>query len=885
MKIVQPFTLGLVIPTLTLLAACSGTRAPENTQSAQLDPISGELAGDSRQLVSRQLVDLTVPETTALQVQDPQGNQDKVRQDRNKGLLASAMKNARRALELKLWKDAVNETAFVLELQPQNEEARRILLTAREALGDTDAAGQRVFDDNLTVRVVAEQRARFKTSRLLQEGEVLEQENRFGDAIERYEQAILFLEYSPLVTPGDALLKRAKALRDAAQQAQANAMANEQSRRTAQSQQDLADAERINKIQRDAKVTRLVSQANRDFQGGQFKHAVDILDQALFLDPNNEHAIALRDLADRARHENNSELYRSRWKSEWAATFDDLNTANVPQTEIFKFDMARWAEVSTRKPKIFTPPEDLDSPEERAITKKLSDTVLDHKFASATVDDWSKYYASVTGVNFIVHSSVREMDEEQTTLTELSMPAKSVTKALDVITALTQVKWRVSNGVVELIASEAAVGKTYLIPYGVQDLVLGVANKAGPELKLRVPGEEDEAVEEDEPAPTVVDDGKLQDLIRNNIQPETWDEVGTISYQNGVLLVRHTKDVHEKVQKMLGDLRQAVGIQVDVEARFLKVQDSFLEDIGVDWRGLGNQASEGLPGRGLEQNNRGNLRFDDFGRPELINSASSGQIGTGTEPGMFFDDGGDGDYLARTENLYDQTLGNGQDGLTNSGGLAAQFAFLDDTELEIVLRAVSKQERSEEIVAPRLLVYNNTRASMQALRHTSYIKDFDVEIAQASAVANPVVDVVRDGVVLDVRPVVSADRRFITMELRPTVMQLELPIPTFTTTLGAGQPVSIQLPNVTLQRVRTTITMPDGATVMLGGMKTAERQKQESGIPILKDLPLLGFFFSRKGTFIENRKVIILIKATIIMSEEHEPEVHPSEFETMLQSR
>src|SRR5690606_24762927 len=104
-------------------------------------------------------------------------------------------------------------------------------------------------------------------------------------------------------------------------------------------------------------------------------------------------------------------------------------------------------------------------------------------------------------------------------------------------------------------------------------------------------------------------------------------------------------------------------------------------------------------------------------------------------------------------------------------------------------RAVQKQERSEEIIAPRLLVYNNTRAHMQALRHTSYIKDFDVEIAQAAAVANPMVDVVRDGVVLDVRPVVSADRRFITMELRPTVVSLQLPIPTFTTTLGAGQPV------------------------------------------------------------------------------------------------
>ena len=101
------------------------------------------------------------------------------------------------------------------------------------------------------------------------------------------------------------------------------------------------------------------------------------------------------------------------------------------------------------------------------------------------------------------------------------------------------------------------------------------------------------------------------------------------------------------------------------------------------------------------------------------------------------------------------------------------------------------------------------------------------------------------------------------------------PIPTFTTTLGVGQPISIQLPRVTLQRVRTTVTMPDGGTIMLGGMKLAEKQDQVSGVPVLKDLPGLSFFFSRKGTFVQNMKILILIRAKIIMSEEYEPTMSP----------
>ena len=173
---------------------------------------------------------------------------------------------------------------------------------------------------------------------------------------------------------------------------------------------------------------------------------------------------------------------------------------------------------------------------------------------------------------------------------------------------------------------------------------------------------------------------------------------------------------------------------------------------------------------------------------------------------------------------------------------------------------------------------------MQVLRQTSFIRDFEVEIAQAAAVANPVVDVVKDGVVLDVRPVVSADRRFITMELRPTVMELELPIQEFVTTLGVGQPVVIQLPRTTLQRVRTVITMPDGATVLLGGTKLSKKQDLQSKVPILGWIPFVNFLFGRKGTSIDNRKLLILIRGTIIIPAEHEPLFVPDPIEALVGS-
>jgi type II secretory pathway component GspD/PulD (secretin) len=125
-------------------------------------------------------------------------------------------------------------------------------------------------------------------------------------------------------------------------------------------------------------------------------------------------------------------------------------------------------------------------------------------------------------------------------------------------------------------------------------------------------------------------------------------------------------------------------------------------------------------------------------------------------------------------------------------------------------------------------VYNTARGNLAVLNQVAYVQDFNVEIAQGASIADPIVNVVQDGVVLDVRPVVSADRRFITLELRPTIANLKRPIREVTTTLGSQNSVTIQLPEVEVQKVRTSIPMPDGGTILLGGMKVSDKQDYHS---------------------------------------------------------
>jgi type II secretory pathway component GspD/PulD (secretin) len=353
------------------------------------------------------------------------------------------------------------------------------------------------------------------------------------------------------------------------------------------------------------------------------------------------------------------------------------------------------------------------------------------------------------------------------------------------------------------------------------------------------------------------------ELIRLTIDPISWDEdpSNRIEYNNGSLIIVQTPKNHRAIRTLLADLRHGTGLQVHIEARFISVENNFLQDIGVDWRGLGDQSGGiGTPGLGTPR------AFDDFGAPGANNT-----LGTDNTSGAYYNfGGGNGDIRGRTQNLYDIGLGN-PDVLTAAGGASLQWTFLDDTQLEAILRATQKYERVNTVTAPSLMVSNTQRSNLQLTTQVAYIKDFDVELAQAATIADPIVEVVREGVVLDVRPIVSNDRRFIVLELRPSVATLVRPIRTFSTTLGTGSAVTFETPELRKQSLKTTVVMPDGGTLLLGGLKFYEEQELESKIPILGDIPILDIFFSRKGNYTNMRDLIVLLRAKVVITSEFAP--------------
>ena len=91
----------------------------------------------------------------------------------------------------------------------------------------------------------------------------------------------------------------------------------------------------------------------------------------------------------------------------------------------------------------------------------------------------------------------------------------------------------------------------------------------------------------------------------------------------------------------------------------------------------------------------------------------------------------------------------------------------------------------------------------------------------------------------------------------------------FATTLaGQTAPVIIQLPEVETQSVFTTATVPDGGSILLGGLSRLRNIERRAEVPWLAKIPLLGFFFKEEGYNDERESLMIMLRAWITDAKE-----------------
>lgn len=864
-----------LFPLLVLVAAgaCRSTDAPQSTATAAGVPPASFAVAPADPAPAGPATAAPEPKSAAdAPSQDASEDVELVKRRRMKRaeLVEEYLRRGEEELSRADLEAALVSFSTALTLDPSSEKARELLTRIEAMMGDRYAESADRLTDAAEREIVRRAQARMAAERAATQGDQALREGDYDAAIQHYREAELILRYHPLIATDSLDEKIVRGKLEDAVALQQEARRAEERRRAEQAQARARAREEAAKRRQENKLITLYSEANDAFLAENYKKAEMLCEQILLEDPGNEAAVQLREVAREARHDKTARMFRRDYREQWLRTFEEVTTMDVPQTDPLVFDdLKRWREVMGRQPiEQVSTVEAASAADEQAVLDRLEQARIAPNFGGENgegtpIVDVAAFLQTATGVNFVVSSTVLEELGEEETLINLQLPERSVRRILDIIADTREaLRWKVEDGVVKFVTKAEMLGGQVLKMYEVRDLIQPIPEFPGREINVSVSGGinlPQEDIEEREA--NVVTSDLLDQLIRNNIAPDSWEEDPANSLritEKGVMVVNQTPAVHARIAQLLADLREATGIMIDIQSRFLTVEDNFLEDIGVDFRGLGQ------PGLGT------NEFFNDFG--DATTQGDLGQeIGQGTDTGGFFDEGPDDFNLrARTENLYDEALGSDQS-LDNSGGLSFQWTYLNDLQMELILRAVSKSERVELVSAPRILVSNTGRGNLTVLNQVAYVKDFDVEIAQAASIADPIVDVVQDGVILDVHPVVSADRRFITLELRPTIAQLQRPIAEAVTTLGSQNSVTIQLPELEVQKVRTSIPMPDGSTVLLGGLKVSEKKDLRSGIPILNKIPLVSSVFERKGKSVSNRKLNVLLTANIVIPQEHEP--------------
>jgi general secretion pathway protein D len=383
------------------------------------------------------------------------------------------------------------------------------------------------------------------------------------------------------------------------------------------------------------------------------------------------------------------------------------------------------------------------------------------------------------------------------------------------------------------------------------------------------------------------------------------DEAGpaAIEYMNGLLIITQTRRGHEKVSDLLEQLRRERAIMISVEARFCQVSDNFLQDISLDvdaaFMGSSRFANSNLP----IPNATGTQIIN---QPVILPDGSTAMAAPVWQPPVPFASPG---VWLQSPVYADQIFGtpptsqpirisnaSAVGGATtrtllplggtafsalgvNEGGLSVSGTFLDDIQLGFLLRAIQADVRSTVLQAPRVTLYNGQRSYISVSTVMTYIADATPVVAQAAVGWDLQISAIPVGVTLDVKATVSADRRYVQMDLRPQQASLDTSInPTGFQTYqitaavpnGGIAAFTIELPRVIVQDFKTTVSVPDGGTLLLGGTRKFSESDVETGVPILSKVPILKRLFNSRASLRTASNLLILIRPKVIIQAEEE---------------
>ena len=182
---------------------------------------------------------------------------------------------------------------------------------------------------------------------------------------------------------------------------------------------------------------------------------------------------------------------------------------------------------------------------------------------------------------------------------------------------------------------------------------------------------------------------------------------------------------------------------------------------------------------------------------------------------------------------------------------------------DAALNALAQYGEIKVLSNPRIRVTNGQPALISVGTNTSYIQEIELTITTVeggTTITTPEVTIgsIFDGVMLGVQPYIDLETNQVNLSITPIksrVVELK------ETSISGN---IYTLPTVDLKEATTQLRVKSGNIVALGGLISKNLADQKKSIPILGDIPILGYLFSQKIKTVETDELVILLEPVII---------------------
>ena len=187
-------------------------------------------------------------------------------------------------------------------------------------------------------------------------------------------------------------------------------------------------------------------------------------------------------------------------------------------------------------------------------------------------------------------------------------------------------------------------------------------------------------------------------------------------------------------------------------------------------------------------------------------------------------------------------------------GLGIRLISLATVDVRSILQALATRTNVRVLSTPRVLALNNEEARILVGSEVPFVSS---TLNSFNAVLNQVVQFRNVGTQLTVIPTVNNDG-YVTFRVLQEVSALSQQ------TVAAAQ----NAPVITTREAETSAIVKTGHTVVIGGLIGETQQLTESGVPLLKDLPLLGLLFRNRSVSRERTEIAIFITPYVVFTDE-----------------